>query len=143
MDVHSRKQRSRNMAAVRGTNTKPEMTVRRLLHSLGYRYVLHDRRLPGRPDLVFPGRRKVIFVHGCFWHCHECRFGRVVPETNAVFWRKKRAGNMARDRRNLRVLQSDGWSVLVVWECETKKLGALQTRAVVFLEGKDEHSGRR
>ena len=104
MDVLTRDKRSRNMAAIRGKDTGPERTIRRLLHTMGYRYVLHDRRLPGRPDLVFPRRRKVIFVHGCFWHMHECRYGRVVPAMNAEFWHKKRVGNVDRDACAIRAL---------------------------------------
>jgi|SRR5947209_62297 len=132
-DVLTRAQRSRNMAAIRGKDTKPEVTIRRLLHRIGYRYILHDRRLPGRPDLVFPGRRKVIFVHGCFWHMHRCRFGRVVPVSNAKFWHDKRTGNVARDRATLKALAQDGWSVLITWECQLKDLASLRDRLIVFL----------
>ena len=132
-DVLTREQRSRNMAAIRSTNTKPEVLVRRLLHRIGYRYVLHDRRLPGRPDLVFPARRKVILVHGCFWHMHRCRYGRVVPATNASFWHEKRSGNVARDRTVVKALASQGWGVLVTWECQVRDLPSLQDRLVAFL----------
>ena len=119
-DVHSTEQRIGNMAAIKGKNTKPEMIVRRLLHRMGYRYVLHSAKLPGHPDLVFPSRRKVIFVHGCYWHMHECRWGSVVPATRTEFWQTKRAGNVQRDRRNEIALIDQGWGVLCVWECETK-----------------------
>src|SRR5688572_2978877 len=98
MDVHTRTQRSGNMAAIKGKDTKPEMIVRRLLHGMGYRYVLHGKTLPGRPDLVFPARRKIIFVHGCFWHMHACRWGRVIPATRTEFWQSKRGANVVRDR---------------------------------------------
>ena len=98
MDVHTPRQRSRNMAAIKGKDTRPEMVVRRMLHRLGFRYALHKNGLPGKPDLVFPSRRKVIFVHGCYWHIHDCRYGRVVPATRADFWRAKRRSNVERDR---------------------------------------------
>ena len=132
-DVLTPKQRSGNMAAIRGKDTKPEFVVRRLTHSLGYRYVLHERKLPGKPDLVFPSRRKVIFVHGCFWHMHSCRFGSVVPATNAVFWSEKRAGNVKRDERNIQALLDLGWKVLVIWECETSDLETLRAQVLEFL----------
>jgi DNA mismatch endonuclease, patch repair protein len=134
MDVHTPAQRSRNMAAIKARNTKPEMVVRRLLHGLGYRYVLHSKKLPGRPDLVFPSRQKVIFVHGCYWHCHDCRFGKVTPGTNAAFWRAKRASNVARDAVHQRALRNAGWAVLIVWECETKKMPPLSNRVRLFLD---------
>src|SRR5688572_21032240 len=132
-DVHSPERRSANMAAIRGKNTKPELTVRRLLHRNGYRYVLHGRRLPGRPDLVFPARRKVIFVNGCFWHMHECRFGRVVPATRTEFWQTKRRSNVERDRVNNDVLVTQGWQVFTVWECEVKADDLVQ-RLIAFLD---------
>jgi DNA mismatch endonuclease (patch repair protein) len=122
------------MAAIRHANTKPEMIVRRTLHRRGYRYVLRGRNLPGRPDLVFPARRKVIFVHGCYWHMHECRYGRVTPRTNADFWRAKREGNVARDRRTLQALRDLGWEVLIVWECETRDAARLEARLLDYVE---------
>jgi DNA mismatch endonuclease (patch repair protein) len=112
MDVHSPEQRRRNMAAIKGKNTKPELFVRRLAHRLGYRFRLHRRDLPGSPDLVFPRLRKAIFVHGCYWHMHKCRWGRVTPKTNAIFWQTKRVGNVARDRRNLAAIRRNGWNAL-------------------------------
>ena len=133
MDVHTPEQRSRNMAAIRGKDTHPEMKVRRLLHRFGYRYVLHGKNLPGKPDLVFPSRRKAIFVHGCYWHCHDCRFGSVVPKTNTAFWQEKRAKNVTRDLEQERALTSQGWSVLVVWECETKAPASLWPKLSGFL----------
>jgi DNA mismatch endonuclease (patch repair protein) len=132
-DVHSREQRSRNMAAIKGKNTKPEMIVRRLAHKLGYRFRLHRRDLPGCPDLAFPSLRRVIFVHGCFWHMHDCRYGCVVPRTNASFWQAKRRSNVDRDERQMAALRRDGWRVLVVWECETRDPAALSRRLVRFL----------
>jgi DNA mismatch endonuclease (patch repair protein) len=133
-DVHNPEQRSRNMSRIRGTDTQPEMIVRRLTHRLGFRYRLHRKDLPGRPDLVFAPRQKIIFVHGCYWHCHSCRFGRVIPATNAEFWRAKRLGNVERDRRNLKILKTGGWRVLVLWECELHDTDALRRRLMKFLQ---------
>jgi DNA mismatch endonuclease, patch repair protein len=134
MDVHTAEQRSRNMAAIKSKNTKPEMVVRRLLHRLGYRYGLHGKTLPGRPDLVFASRRKVIFVHGCYWHIHDCPLGRPVPKTRTEFWQAKRQGNVDRDRANVEALASQGWEVLVVWECETKDPSSLAPCLLSFLD---------
>jgi DNA mismatch endonuclease (patch repair protein) len=121
------------MSAIRGKNTKPEMIVRRIAHGLGYRYRLHRRDLPGAPDLVFPSLRKVINVHGCYWHMHSCRWGCVSPKTNAEFWQTKRSGNVQRDKRNLMQLRRDGWTVLTVWECETRQADKLRLRINSFL----------
>src|SRR5271169_4334001 len=101
--------RSRTMRAVKSTNTKPEIVVRRLVHALGYRFRLYRKDLPGSPDLVFPGRRKVIFVHGCFWHRHNCKHGSQTPKTNTAFWVTKIAGNVNRDAENSRRLKREGW----------------------------------
>ena len=119
-DVLTKEQRHRNMANIKGKNTKPEMVVRSLVHRLGYRYRLHQKSLPGKPDLVFASRRKVIFVHGCFWHRHECRYGAVKPATNASFWETKRLSNVERDRKTRIALEQAGWQVLVIWECQTR-----------------------
>src|SRR4051794_14788413 len=108
------------MSRIKGRDTKPELRVRRTLHALSYRFRLHCNDLPGKPDIVFRGRRKIIFVHGCFFHMHACKFGKVEPQTNADFWRSKREKTVARDAHNLSVLRATGWDVLVVWECETK-----------------------
>lgn len=132
-DVHTPERRRANMAAIKGKNTKPEMIVRRLLHHAGYRYVLHAKALPGRPDLVFPSRRKVIFVHGCFWHMHDCRWGSVVPATRSDFWQRKRRRNVERDSAHRDALLSHGYEVLVVWECELKSL-TLSERLMTFLD---------
>jgi len=134
MDVHTPEQRSRNMSAIRGKDTKPEMVVRGIVHALGYRYRLHRRDLPGVPDLVFPRLQKIINVHGCFWHMHTCRYGSVVPKSNSAFWQTKRTGNVSRDRRTLRRLRASGWDVLTVWECETKKNSELAPRLRKFLD---------
>ena len=112
MDVHSTEQRSRNMAAIKRANTSPEMRVRRLVHRLGFSYALHSSDLPGKPDLVFRSRKKLIFVHGCYWHMHSCRYGSVVPATNTEFWQTKRKGNVTRDRASAEALASLGWGGL-------------------------------
>lgn len=118
MDKLTPSQRSRQMALVRGTDTKPELAVRRLLHRLGFRFRLHDRSLPGKPDIVFPTARKVIFVDGCFWHGHSCRRGSVRPLANATYWAEKLDRNIARDSVNTFALQDAGWDVLRLWECQ-------------------------
>jgi DNA mismatch endonuclease (patch repair protein) len=133
-DVLTPEQRSRCMAAIRSKNTKPEIIVRRLLRSLGHGYRLHGKNLPGRPDIVLPGLRKVIFVHGCFWHRHRCRYGSVQPKTNAAFWIKKLQGNIQRDKTNRRELRRIKWQSLVVWECQTKKPEALLKKITRFLK---------
>lgn len=115
-DVHSPTARSRNMAAIRATNTRPEMILRRALHAEGFRFRLHARDLPGRPDVVLPKHRVAIFVHGCFFHGHECHTFRW-PTTRAQFWREKIDGNRERDARQLEALKAAGWRVLTVWEC--------------------------
>lgn len=119
-DVLTPEQRSRNMRAIRSTNTRPERAVRQMLRDKGAPYRVHPAKLPGKPDLVFNKLKKAIFVHGCYWHMHRCRYGRVVAKTNATFWRQKRASNSERDRRVLRALKAEGWDVLVVWECWLK-----------------------
>ena len=133
MDVHTKQQRSYNMSRIRGKDTKPEMIVRSIVHRMGYRYALHRRDLPGRPDMVLTKYRKIIFVHGCFWHMHKCRYGKVKPATNAKFWQSKREGNAARDKRNLRKLRKDGWKVLVIWECHTRNTKKLIDKLCKFL----------
>lgn len=132
-DVHTPEQRSRNMASIQGKNTKPEKLVRSMLHRLGYRYRLHRKDLPGKPDIVFAGRRKVIFVHGCFWHMHDCRWGRVVPATNTEFWQKKRSSNCDRDTKALDALAEAGWKVCVVWECDLRAPEILEKKLTAFL----------
>lgn len=113
--------RSAIMQAIRGRDTAPERIVRSLLHRLGYRFRLHVRALPGCPDIVFPRRRCIIFVHGCFWHRHCCRKGRSVPATRANFWRRKFRRNMECDARQIRRLRRLGWSVMTVWECQVSR----------------------
>ena len=134
-DVHSPEQRSFNMSRIRSRDTKPEMVVRSLVHQMGYRFRLHKKGLPGTPDLVLAAHRKVIFVHGCFWHMHRCRYGKVTPATNTEFWQNKRGVNVTRDKRNRRQLKAAGWSVLVIWECWTRDIeGQLLPRLQRFLE---------
>ena len=127
-DVHNAEQRSRNMAAIKSANTKPEMRVRKLFHSLGYRFRLHRKDLPGKPDIVLPKFRTVVFVHGCFWHSHNCRWGAVLPVTRADFWVNKREGTKKRDLRNQRQLKALGWTCIVIWECQTRDLNTLMIR---------------
>ncbi|MCP4706300.1 MAG: DNA mismatch endonuclease Vsr [candidate division Zixibacteria bacterium] len=133
MDVHSKKQRHRNMSAIKSKDTKPEMIVRRFVHSLGYRYRLHRKDLPGKPDLVFTRKKKIIFVHGCYWHVHNCRYGKVVPKTNTNFWQKKRKSNVLRDRRNIAELKKLGWTPLVIWECKTRNIEECRSQIDNFL----------
>lgn len=133
MDVHTPEQRSRNMAAIKGKNTKPELAVRRIVHRLGYRFALHRKDLPGNPDIVFPSRKKIIFVHGCYWHMHSCHLGQVVEKTNTEFWQGKRKATVVRDRVRVRALLSQGWDVLEVWACELKDPAILAGRLTDFL----------
>lgn len=129
--------RSTQMALVRSRDTKPELVVRHIAHALGYRYRLYRRDLPGTPDLVFPGRHKVIFVHGCFWHSHRdptCWRARI-PKTGRDFWTAKLKANATRDIRDLAQLKARGWEALVIWECQTtqRHLEELKVRLVGFL----------
>jgi DNA mismatch endonuclease (patch repair protein) len=133
-DVLNPRQRSFNMSRIRGKDTSPEIVVRRLLHSLGYRFRLHVPDLPGRPDIVLPKYRAIIFVHGCFWHMHRCKYGKVVPKTNEAFWQAKRASNVERDRRHRQLLRGK-WLVLIVWECETRNPERLRGKLDKFFGG--------
>ncbi|QRF88868.1 very short patch repair endonuclease [Alcaligenes nematophilus] len=123
MDIHSPEQRSFNMSRIKGANTRPEMLVRKWLWANGYRYRLHARDLPGKPDIVFRGRKAAIFVHGCFWHRHGCRYT-TMPSTRQEFWIKKFADNMERDKKNAQFLCEQSWNVLLLWECEIKSWSA-------------------
>lgn len=119
-DVHEPWVRSYNMSQIRSKNTLPEITVRRFLHAKGFRYKLYDRNLPGRPDIVLPRYKTVIYVHGCFWHGHEgCKYF-VMPKTREFYWQNKIEVNKDRDNRNKRELENLGWQVLIVWECKLK-----------------------
>ncbi|BCN38415.1 very short patch repair endonuclease [Alicycliphilus denitrificans] len=134
MDIVSPEKRSRMMAGIKGKNTKPELVVRKLVHGMGLRYRLHRKDLPGSPDLVFSRLKKVIFVHGCFWHRHPgCRFA-YTPKSNTPFWLEKLEGNMRRDTLTLAALDALGWQVLIVWECEVSDLSALTRKVRLFLE---------
>lgn len=135
-DTLTKPQRSERMALVRSANTRPELLVRRAIHAMGYRYRLHVRKLPGSPDLVFSSQRKVIFVHGCFWHRHRkrgCPLARL-PKSRLDFWQPKLEGNRLRDMRNNRRLRSQGWHILQIWECEMQNLEKVMARVRYFLE---------
>ncbi len=121
------------MAKVRSRDTKPEVLVRSLIHRMGFRFRLHDRRLPGNPDIVLPRHKKIVFVHGCFWHQHEGCPHAARPESNVAYWNKKLDGNMRRDKANLEKLAALGWRVLVIWECETRNRERLILRLQEFL----------
>lgn len=127
-DVHTPEQRSFNMSKIRGRDTRPELLVRRILHAAGLRYRLHAKDLPGKPDLVFPRVRAVLFVHGCFWHMHRCRYGKPVPATNKDFWAVKRRSNVDRDKRNRAQLRAAGWRVFEIWECHTRDEQAMRAK---------------
>ena len=116
-DVHSKEIRSKNMAAIKGKNTKPEMLVRKFLHANGYRYRLHDKKLPGKPDIVLPKYKTVLFVHGCFWHGHEgCKYF-VVPKTRTEWWLNKINRNIANDAKAAKALRKEGWKIIYIWQC--------------------------
>lgn len=135
VDRVSPETRSKTMRAIRSKDTKPELAIRRLVHGMGYRYRLHRHDLPGRPDLVFPGRRKVLFVHGCFWHSHpdpNCKRSHR-PKTNRKYWGPKLRRNRDRDRENRARLLELGWSSLVIWECEVAADEGLADRILEFL----------
>ncbi|PNU21722.1 very short patch repair endonuclease [Geothermobacter hydrogeniphilus] len=135
-DHISKEKRSWNMGRIRSSNTGPEKIVRSLLHGMGLRFRLHRKNLPGTPDIVLPGRRTVIFVHGCYWHRHAgCKYAST-PKTNKAFWETKFMQNIRRDAETRAKLQDQGWTVLVVWECETKKPECLRDRLMtVFSVG--------
>jgi DNA mismatch endonuclease (patch repair protein) len=127
-------ERSEIMSRVRSKNSRPEMLVRRLVFAEGYRYRLHDRKLPGCPDLVFRGRAKVIFMHGCFWHRHEqCSLARM-PKSRLDFWEPKLTANKERDARNKKLLTKEGWKVLTIWECQLKDIEQLKRTIKRFLD---------
>ena len=130
--------RSRIMRAVKWRDTGPEMLVRRLVFNMGYRYRLHCADLPGKPDLVFAGRHKIIFVHGCFWHGHDCQRGARKPKQNAAYWLAKINSNRDRDEVTLEALNKLGWRTLIIWECELKEPESVKRRIVEFLEDHKE-----
>ncbi len=136
-DTLTASQRIFCMSQNKGKDTSPEISVRGLVHSLGYRYRLHRRDLLGCPDMVFPGKKKVIFINGCYWHRHNCKKGRSMPATRENFWQSKFKKTIARDKRNLRKLRKEGWKVLVVWECQVRRIDGLKPilqRLRAFLE---------
>jgi DNA mismatch endonuclease, patch repair protein len=134
MDVVSSQQRSRIMAQIKGKNTGPELTVRRAAHAMGYRFRLHQRKLPGSPDLVFPKLKLALFVHGCFWHRHEnCRYA-YAPKTNVEFWVRKFENNVRRDKAAVEELEGRGLRVATIWECEAADAVALRKRLAAILE---------
>jgi len=142
-DKLSAEHRSRNMAAIRSKNMKPELAVRSLVHNLGFRFRLHKKELPGKPDLVFSSLKKAIFVHGCFWHQHNaCREGRM-PGSRQEYWIPKLSRNVARDAQHIRDLKKDGWNVLIIWECETKEIPSIQRKILKFLGSKTLSSRRK
>ena len=132
MDTLTQEQRSALMARIRGVDTKPELFVRRALHGQGYRFRLHGRGLPGKPDIVFKKRKRAVFVHGCFWHRHGCK-RTTHPKSRQDYWQDKFAKNVARDRRNAALLEDDGWDVFVAWECEVDSDETLLQRLMEFL----------
>lgn len=143
-DVVDHRTRSKMMSGIRGTNTKPELAVRRSLHARGFRYKLHAKGLPGKPDLVLPKYQAAIFVHGCFWHQHDCHLFKW-PKTREQFWKDKLTNNVARDKKNIDALLASGWRVLVVWECSIKNADAPALQRVVdqaeqFLAGSDSYA---
>lgn len=133
MDTRRPEQRRRIMQAVKSKNTGPELRVRRVLHALGYRFRLHRKDLPGRPDIVLPKHRKAIFVHGCFWHAHGCSKGQP-PKSRLDYWLPKLEANVNRDRAKLAQIESLGWKTLVVWQCETVDIDALAARLQAFVD---------
>ncbi|HTR67864.1 MAG TPA: DNA mismatch endonuclease Vsr [Terriglobales bacterium] len=136
VDKLTKEHRSENMRRIHSKGMKPELLVRKLAHKLGYRFRLHRPDLPGRPDLVFPGRRKIIFVHGCFWHGHDdpnCIDGRRKPKSNLEYWLPKLARNKERDAANEAALIGQGWAVLTIWECDLRKTNLLAEKLKSFL----------
>lgn len=132
-DILSPQKRSERMRQIRSKNTRPELLVRKLVYGMGLRYRLHDPRLPGKPDLVFAGRRKILYVHGCFWHHHDDCGTWHMPKSRSDYWRDKLQRNRQRDQQHLERLRNDGWQVMVVWECELKDLALLRIRLHGFL----------
>jgi DNA mismatch endonuclease, patch repair protein len=139
-DVHEPETRSYNMSQIKAKDTKPEMIVRRFLHANGFRYRLHVKDLPGKPDLVLPKYSSVIFIHGCFWHVHEgCKYFKL-PETRTEWWRKKLYGNKERDKKHIKILKKLSWHVIIIFECELKKENRAKTLLAIINELKKQHS---
>ena len=134
-DIFTPEMRSRIMSRIGSKDTKPEKNVRSLLHRMGYRFRLHRKSLPGCPDVVFPKSKKAIFIHGCFWHGHMSCKRAGIPKTRTAYWFNKISANVERDDRNRKAITDLGWQVLVIWQCEVKKLDRLEERLKVFLSG--------
>lgn len=132
IDVHSKSTRSKNMRSIKSKDTKPELLLRRALHKAGYRYLTHLKELAGKPDIVFTKRKKIVFVHGCFWHKHSCKVGHI-PKTHLDYWGPKLQRNVERQAASEATLLADGWKVLVVWECELKEFETTLQRVIDFL----------
>lgn len=122
------------MSAIKSRHTKPEIIVRSIIHRLGFRFRLHDKKLAGKPDIVLPKHKKIVLVHGCFWHMHDCKRGNVTPKTNIEYWQNKRFRNVARDKENLKIYKNEGWKTLTVWECEIKDVEKLRRKINSFLK---------
>lgn len=133
IDHVSKEKRSEIMKRIRGKDTAPELIVRKLIYSLGYRYRLHGQKLPGKPDIVFAGKKKVIFVHGCFWHGHNCKKGKP-PKSNLDYWLPKLKENRRRDTLNQKLIRSAGWEVLIIWQCQIHDAITLEKAIINFLE---------
>jgi DNA mismatch endonuclease (patch repair protein) len=141
-DTRTQDQRSKIMQSVRTRDTGPELVVRRLLYQLGYRFRLHAKHLPGRPDIVLPGKKCAIFVHGCFWHSHGCPKGQA-PKSRLEYWGPKLEANRSRDHAQSTALESLGWKVLTIWQCETTDRESLATKVSKFIDGRVRSSGEK
>ena len=143
-DTLSPSQRSERMSRIRSKDTRPELAVRQMVHSMGFRYRLHQSHLPGSPDLVFPARKKIIFIHGCFWHRHaqRCPLTRL-PKSHLDFWRPKLEKNRIRDDQNRRRLRAAGWHVLTLWECQLRKMDLIRLRVMTFLNSGESAQEKR
>lgn len=138
MDIFTREKRSQIMSRIGGKNTKPELIVRSLLHNMGYRFRLHRKDLPGKPDITLPKYKKVIFIHGCFWHSHQDCSRSTRPSTNEKFWQEKLDKNIERDKLNIKNIEMLGWSSLVVWTCEVRDVDRLKIKLISFLESRQQ-----
>ena len=134
MDVLTKKQRSYCMSKIRCKDTKPEISVRKIIYNLGYRYRIHKKNLPGRPDIVLSKHKKIIFVNGCWWHRHNCKLGRRTPKSRLSYWLPKLRANKERHIRNVKKLRNQGWKVLNVWECKIKDIERLKKKISIFLD---------
>jgi len=142
-DVFSKEKRSRIMSRVKGRNTKPEILVRSMIHRMGYRFRLHRRDLPGNPDIVLPRHKKVVFVHGCFWHGHKGCKRSARPSSNKAFWKKKLDGNIERDKRKRRELRRLGWEYLIIWQCELRRPDRVRRKLDRFLPAQPAQRKRK